>query len=660
MLALAAGSVVAGAADHALALAIQAAPENIEVQHRSDNNAYLSGRAQMNATGANSFGSRTGYQSGFYAATGTFQPGGINPIYHFKLPVLAAGETVAAANFSFSVLKESSSGVLPTFNCDLYAIGFDTSDPPNMGNANTVGQGSLVSTVAQQYFFTGTNQTGAGVSGAPIQKLQDNIIQPADWIPNSATGSANNAPHSMSGQASSDLGSYIVTNLYGNGGFTPGHDSLILRSSPDSTTVASGTQRYYFSYMQMDNVTTFQGAVYPTLNVVAGAQWAKDDSVSNWSSPGSWSSGVVPNGVGATAIMGSLITANQTANVDAPQTLGTLAFKDNDSYNVAGSAITMSQTSGNAAISAYSGNHTVSAPVVLSSSTTISVLSGAGLTLSGGVSGPGAVVKTDAGTATLSGNNTSIGGITVQAGKLQVSRMQENNAVTLNAGTTLQVLDSSPTLPSVPSGNNAFVSRPSSLTIPNNGAALGTRTYGATVDLGNNDLIIDYDATNPAADIEDMVRSGFNAGGAAWTGTGITSSTAANVAASGNYALAVADNAHLMNKCGDGPGVKPQFDGQNVDDTTVIVKFTHRVDLDLDGFVTPNDAIVFATNYTQNGNGVWATGDVDYDGKHTQNDAIIFATFYNGTLPSLPEPSVALGAGALLLTAAGGRRRRKA
>jgi hypothetical protein len=133
-----------------------------------------------------------------------------------------------------------------------------------------------------------------------------------------------------------------------------------------------------------------------------------------------------------------------------------------------------------------------------------------------------------------------------------------------------------------------------------------------------------------------MVRSGYNGGN--WQGTGITSSTAANALASGNYALGVADNATLTNKFGDGTGGKPQFSGQNVDDTTVLVKFTHRVDLDLDGLVTTNDAITFANNYLVNGAGTWSTGDVDYDGKHTQNDAIIFATFYNATLPSLPEP----------------------
>ncbi len=257
-------------------------------------------------------------------------------------------------------------------------------------------------------------------------------------------------------------------------------------------------------------------------------------------------------------------------------------------------------------------------------------------------------------TSALSSTNLNKTG----AGKLVLSRLAETNAVNIAAG-TLEIADSAPTLPSHPAGDNAFVSRPLSLVIANNGAPLGTRVYNGTLDLGNNDLIIDYAGASPAADIEDMVRSGFNASGAAWQGTGITSSTAANVLASGNYALAVADNAQLTNKFGDGTGGKPQFDGRSVDDTTVIVKFTHRVDLDLDGFVTPNDAIIFATNYIQNGAGNWITGDVDYDGKHTQNDAIIFATFYNGTLPSLPEPgaaTVGLGAMALLL----GRRRKSA
>ncbi len=289
---------------------------------------------------------------------------------------------------------------------------------------------------------------------------------------------------------------------------------------------------------------------------------------------------------------------------------------------------------------------------------TFDVAGGASGTVGSAVTGgtSGSVTKKGIGTLTITSNNTYTGGTNVQAGKLIVNRLQENNAVNISAGATLQVADSSPTLPSTPSGNNAFVSRPSSLTIANDGGPLGMRVYTGTLDLGNNDLILDYSGASTAADIEDAVRSGYNGGN--WQGTGITSSTAANALASGNYALAVADNNLLTNKFGDGTGGKPQFDGQNVDDTTVIVKFTHRVDLDLDGFVTANDAIIFATNYIQNGAGNWITGDVDYDGKHTQNDAIIFATFYNGTLPSLPEPGIALAAAASILPLSLPRRRR--
>src|SRR5207253_6992871 len=127
------------------------------------------------------------------------------------------------------------------------------------------------------------------------------------------------------------------------------------------------------------------------------------------------------------------------------------------------------------------------------------------------------------GTVALTGTNNYTGGTVVNGGALQVNRMHEGNPVSINAGGTLQVLDSSPTLPSTPSGNNASVSRPSSLAIANNAAPLGTRVYNGALDLGNNDLIIDYSGASPVASIEDMVRAGYASG--SWTGNGINSST---------------------------------------------------------------------------------------------------------------------------------------
>jgi autotransporter-associated beta strand protein len=237
---------------------------------------------------------------------------------------------------------------------------------------------------------------------------------------------------------------------------------------------------------------------------------------------------------------------------------------------------------------------------------------------------------------TISGTvNNYTGGTTVTAGTLKVTRLHPGNAVSITGG-QLQVIDSTPTLPSNPAGNNAFVSRPASLAITKTAGL-----YQGTLDLGNNDLIVDYiSGTSPRATIEDMVRSGFNLGN--WAGKGITSSTAANPLANGNYALGVAENSLLVNPFGNGTTTGPLFDGQSVDSTTVLVKFTHRVDLDLDGLITGNDAAVFNGAFSEGDSGAtWMTGDVDYDGAWTSNDAAVFNSFYDESLASLPEPSVA-------------------
>jgi autotransporter-associated beta strand protein len=275
-------------------------------------------------------------------------------------------------------------------------------------------------------------------------------------------------------------------------------------------------------------------------------------------------------------------------------------------------------------------------------------------------SGTLAITKSGTGTITLGGTNSYTAGTNVNAGRLVMNRLHENNAVNITGG-TLQVADSTPTLPNFPSGQNATVSRPGSMiTIANDGAPLGTRAYQGTLDLGNNDLIIDYTASSPFADVSDMVRSGFNFGD--WLGKGITSSTAANPLSNGNYALGVAENGMLTNPFGsqdpnDPNSLNPQFDNQTVDNTTVLVKFTHRVDLDLDGLVTGNDAAVFNGSFSEgDGGATWQTGDVDYDGVYSSNDAAIFNSFYDESLAHLPEP----GALSLLgLAALGVARRRR-
>jgi autotransporter-associated beta strand protein len=279
------------------------------------------------------------------------------------------------------------------------------------------------------------------------------------------------------------------------------------------------------------------------------------------------------------------------------------------------------------------------------------VASGATGTVSSNVSGDafGRVIKTGDGTLSLTAANTYTGGTMVNAGKLQVTRLHENNPVTI-AGGTLQVVDSSPTFPNHPAGSDAAVSQPKQLTITGTGK----------LDLGNNDMIVAYGAStpyagaSPAAALEDLIAQGFNGGD--WLGTGITSSAAASDDAAGNFVLAIVDNANLPQPYGASNG-GDNFDGVDVPLESVLVKFTHRVDLNLDGLVTDADAITFSTNYETGAPAYWAIGDLDYDGVFTDNDAIIFGTFYDTGLAHLPEPAsigmVGIAAAALI------RRRRR-
>jgi hypothetical protein len=151
----------------------------------------------------------------------------------------------------------------------------------------------------------------------------------------------------------------------------------------------------------------------------------------------------------------------------------------------------------------------------------------------------------------------------------------------------------------------------------------------STLDVRDDSLVIEYSNPNAsfAPAIEQLVASGYNTGD--WLGKGIISSTAAN---DSNYHLGIADNASLAAPFGSAQG-GPLFDGIDVDDTCVLVKFTHRVDLNLDGVVTDADAITFSTNFEIGASACWSIGDLNMDGVFSDDDSILFSTYYDTNLP---------------------------
>ena len=233
----------------------------------------------------------------------------------------------------------------------------------------------------------------------------------------------------------------------------------------------------------------------------------------------------------------------------------------------------------------------------------------------GGGGGGGLLVSAgsqDVGTIDGAGHTTVLANRSLTAGRVR------QNLLTIqgNARLTVRV-----------NGGDSGTSRLSALNV-------NQTSPGGTLDLNDNDLILDYTGASPAAAVEALVRSGYNITGD-WLGDGITSSVAA---ADGNFAIGVADNALLAAPFGTAQG-GPLFSGQDVDLTSILVKFTHRADLNLDGVITPDDSAIFGGNYEEGGPARWSTGDLNYDGIFTPDDAAIFGGAYDESLSSLPEPA---------------------
>ncbi len=284
----------------------------------------------------------------------------------------------------------------------------------------------------------------------------------------------------------------------------------------------------------------------------------------------------------------------------------------------------------------------------LTSTSTFDVQSG---TASAKLGGSVGVLKTTAGTVTLSGNNTYTGGTTVDEGTLIVAHSHGlgNSELTVN--------------------NSALTQLKAGLTAPvvldvlsiNGGSSSPT----ATLDITDNNMIVhNGDLSALTAQAKAAITINLD-----WTGTGLTSTTARD---DSNFATAVGV---IQNDDGGGgalysswPAGADSGGAVSVSQTDVLIKYTYYGDADLDGTVTAGqDYDLWLYGKSGGGTG-WEFGDFDYDGTITAGadidlwlygKAIDAGSPLGGSVQPVPEPStLLLAAMGLAGVAAFARRRR--
>ncbi len=235
-------------------------------------------------------------------------------------------------------------------------------------------------------------------------------------------------------------------------------------------------------------------------------------------------------------------------------------------------------------------------------------------------------------TLTSSGQINIAGGqIIINGGTVKASAVLSSAPLTLNSGATLEI--TSP-------GDETGVSVVKQLVIPQAGS-----NYAATIQLHNNDLIVDYlGGLSQYESIIDMVRSGLVLLGG--NGTGIASDLVDSQSIPGTF-LGVVDNGLIDGQITSVSG----FNDFSPD--SVIVKFTWLGDANLDGVVDGSDYALLDTGHFDTSLKGWVYGDFDYSGVIDGSDYALIDTGFlsqNGTLPEPTMLCIPLILGQLLLT----------
>jgi hypothetical protein len=142
-----------------------------------------------------------------------------------------------------------------------------------------------------------------------------------------------------------------------------------------------------------------------------------------------------------------------------------------------------------------------------------------------------------------------------------------------------------------------------------------------TLDLNDNDLILDYTGNSNLNGVASLIQHARNGG--TWNGAGLTSSAARN-APQRNTTLGLMEATDFKNL----NRAATTFDGQPIDDTAVLEKYTYYGDANFDGRVSFDDYVKIDTGFNTHRKG-WSNGDFNGDGTVNFDDYVLIDTAFN-------------------------------
>ncbi|HEX2971622.1 MAG TPA: CAP domain-containing protein [Tepidisphaeraceae bacterium] len=384
-----------------------------------------------------------------------------------------------------------------------------------------------------------------------------------------------------------------------------------------SVRVADGTYDVVISGGDLGEGMTYRNVVVANNNVKLDSLSSWSGGVTtNWTDTANWYGGV-PNGVGTVATFGAEGKGKPYVQVNGPVTTGTIVLEGAQRYMIEGTnTLTLQATAGPAALWVYdNASHRIGAALAMNSDTEIAVDEEATLVLAGPISiGDGKVVsRSGTGLVEITGAQShgagsefvAAGGVTNFASD-SGSRAVRNLGIRVGSAGFVNFQASQHLRRLSVNGGSVAITRGADKIVLTDELSIDG---SGLLDVNDNSLIVKASASTREAvlgQVTGWIKSARGTNGQ-WEGSGITSSVAGENHLTG---LAV-----VLNDKGGGKGsLFTQFNGEDVDVNSILVKYTWNGDVTLDGKVDIADYFLVDSGFISQKGG-YRNGDLNFDGK---------------------------------------------